>query len=64
MAARQRQNEKTTAPQAQDPVASNNESGNFMIAVVRLLTHYRSAMRFGKRKIYLRGSYQFSIVTI
>jgi len=29
-----------------------------------LLTHYRPVMPFGNRKIYFRGSSQFSIVTI
>jgi len=28
------------------------------------LTHYRPAMPFGNGKVYLRGSFQFSIVTI
>jgi len=28
------------------------------------LTHFRPAMPFGNRKIYFRGSFQFSIVTI
>jgi len=28
------------------------------------LTHYRPAMPFGKRKIYFRGSFQFSIVRV
>jgi len=28
------------------------------------LTHYRPAMPFANRKIYFRGSLQFSIVTI
>jgi len=27
------------------------------------VTHFRSAMLFGNRKIYFRGSYQFSVVT-
>jgi len=30
----------------------------------RSLTHYRPAMTFGNRKIYFRGSFQFSLVTI
>jgi len=29
-----------------------------------MLTHYRSAMPFGKRKTYFRGSFQFTIITI
>jgi len=29
-----------------------------------LLTHYRPTMPFGNREIYLRGSFQCSIVTI
>jgi len=29
-----------------------------------LLTHHRSAMPFGNRKNYFRGSFQFNIVTI
>jgi len=28
------------------------------------LTHYRPAMPFGNRKLYFRGSFQFTIVTI
>jgi len=30
----------------------------------RTLTHFRPAMPFGNRKIYFKGSFQFSIVTI
>jgi len=32
--------------------------------ILYLLTHYCLAMPFGKRNIYLRGSFQFSIVTV
>jgi len=34
------------------------------IKTMRILTHYHPAMPFGNRKVYFRGSSQFSIVTI
>jgi len=50
--------------QAADFIDDAIKSGGELHTAANHLTHHRPAMPVGKRKIYFRGSFQFSIVTI